>query len=384
MKKLLCLLLCLLLLPIFALAEEAPGPLTLAEIEQFDQALLAQAIKDKLEPFAAEGGFMVRGENYELLLAGEDLSADSLVLSAALVWAGPPHEGEAVLEGPRGSQPGMLSEQLLPLFLNDNPYLAGRQDGAVLYIAGELPAATMTGQVFRDGQQLQLVEYKVYYQAGDGVAQAGLQFTLEQGFVTAMRSFIIKEALGQQEAGEQLAALRDLQEQTAYVAFGDKDGSQLAREDFDLGGLDFFDSDLAAATTLLGQPDNQETLDNSDGSQLLVCQWQGLEAVFTRKGEATKLERITVNGGSYEGPRGLQLGDTLAQVLPRFDQSAQPGAQGGALYGQADKQEPPFGLMVVSQEGTQLYYAIAAQSGKAALILEFVDDVLVAMSLSYL
>jgi len=39
---------------------------------------------------------------------------------------------------------------------------------------------------------------------------------------------------------------------------------------------------------------------------------------------------------------------------------------------------------VVNPESTLLYYAIDTQAGKAALILEFVDDLLVNMTLTYL
>ena len=384
MKRFAVLLFCvsLLLVP-QALAQEAPEPMKLAEIEQFNQALLERAIKEELPPFAAEGGFVVRGVDYELLLAGEDVSGDSLVISAALLGLGQEEEGGEPA-GPRTSVPGMKAEDLIALYPNDNPYLAGRQDSAALYIAGELPAAVSTGFLLRDGQALQLVEYDVYYQAGEGVVRTGIQYTVEQGFVTAVRSFISMEPLSQQAAADELANLRALQEQNEYIAFGDRDGSRLTREDLVLSGLDFFDADYEAAVNVLGAPSNEERLDDSDGGKLIICQWPGMEAVFTQAEGTQRAQRLTVNGGTYEGPRGLRLGDTLAQAISRFEHAGELRDNGSALYGDALNQVPPYGLMVTGTESTLLYYAIDAQAGKAGLIMEFVDDLMVSMTLTYL
>ncbi len=383
MKRFICLLAGLLLaLPLLPLAEAAPEPLRLAEIEQFNQMLLERAVAEGQETFPGEGGYLVRGEEYELLLAGEDVSADSVVLSAAL-GGGHEENGEKTWEGPRGSRPDMLVEELLALFLNDNPNLSGRADSAALYIAGELPAATHTGFILRDGRRVQLVEYDVYYQAEQGVVRAGIQFTVEQGFVSFIRSFASPQALSQEEAGQELAKLRELQEQHAYIALGVKDGSQLAREDFVLGGLDFFDASPEAAKALLGPAVDEQSLEDSDGGKLLVLQWEGYEAVFSLRAEGSLAQRLQVFGGAFEGPRGLRLGDTLAQAISRFEHTGD-AAQPGALYGDAQGQVPPYGLLVQSDDSSLLYYVIEAQAGKAALMLEFVDDLLVSMTLTYL
>ena len=384
MKRFISLLACLLLaLPALGVAELSGEPLRLAEIEQFNQLLLERAVAEGQDTFPGEGGHLVRGEDYELLLAGPDVSADSLVLAATLGGGHAEHDAP-VFEGPRGSRPDMLVEQLLALFLNDNPALAGRVDSAVLYIAGELPAATHTGFILRDGAQVQLVEYDIYYQTGQGVAQAGIQFTAENGFVTFIRSFLSPEVLSQEEAGQALASLRTLQEQHSYIALGEKDGSQFSREDCVLGGLDFFDINPEGAKVVLGPPTVEQTLADSDGGQLQVLQWEGFEAVFSLQAGQAHARRLVINGGAHEGPRGLRLGDTLAQAISRFEHSVQDADQPGVLYGDAQGQQPPYGLLVADAQGSLLYYAIAVQEGTAALILEFVDDLLVSMSISYL
>jgi len=376
----------MLALPGAVAEEEAPPmPLKLAEIEQFNQLLLERAVADGLPSFAGDGGFVVRGEGYELLLAGADVSSDSLVLSAALLWAGEHGEDEAALPltGPRDSQPGMSVEALLQLFPNDNDHLAGRRDSAVLYMDGELPAAVSAGFLLRDGQAVQLVEYDVYYQAGDGVVRAGIQYTVQENFVTALRSFVGKDALSQQAAAEELQKLGELQEETSYIAYADTLEGKLSREDMVLGGLDFFDTDYQAAVSILGEPANEERHQDGD-SEIITCQWPGLEAVFTLKEGVSRTMRLSVQEGLLEGPRGLRLEDTLAQALSRFPHGGVLGEAGGTLYGDAENQVPPYGLMRIEADSTLLYYAFEAEAGKAGLVLAFVDDALVSMTLTYL
>lgn len=381
---------CLLILPgAYAGEPEAEAaPLRLAEIEQFNQALLTRAVADGLPSFPAEGGHLVRGEGYELLLAGEDVSPDSLVLSAALLWAGEHGEDEGglagpVLAGPRDSKPGMSVETLMALFPNDNAFLAGRRDSAVLYMDGQLPAAVSAGFILRDGQVMQQVEYDVYHQAGEGVVRTGIQYTVEENFVTALRSFVAREAMGQQEAAEELQKLAALQEEHSYLAYTDTLEGKLSREDMVLNGLDFFDTDYQAAQLALGEPANEERHQDGD-REIISCQWPGLEAVFTLKDGVSRMARLSVKEGSFEGPRGLRLGDTLAQALSRFPHNGVLGESGGALYGDAENQVPPYGLMQIYEDSTLLYYAIEAGGGTAGLVLTFVDDALVAMTLTYL
>ncbi len=383
MKRLISLLLtAVLLLPfgLYALTEEAPAPLTLAEIEQFNQAVLAAALKDPPQARAEEGGFIAVGEGYELLLSTPDVSADSPVLGAALTHGG---HGEEMAKAPRGAEIGIDEGKLLALFRNDNPFLAGNRDSAVLYIAGELPAAVGAGFVLRDGQRLLLAEYDVYYQTGEGVSRAGLQFTLEGGYVTAVRSFASAQPLTQQEAAEALGALRETQEQNAYIAFTGQGAPPLSREDLVLSGLDFVDLTRQEAVRALGEPANEESAD-SGTAKLVTLQWPGLEAVFRTEGEKESALRLSMSDGQGEGPRGLRIGDTLAQAISRFEHGETLPEEGGALYGDAEGQVPPFGALVRGPGADQLYYVAEVEGGKAALILDFIDDLLVNMTLTYL
>jgi hypothetical protein len=286
-------------------------------------------------------------------------------------------------KAPRGAELGIDEGKLLALFRNDNPFLAGNRDSAVLYIAGELPAAVGAGFVLRDGQRLLLAEYDVYYQTGEGVSRAGLQFTLEGGYVTAVRSFASAQPLTQQEAAEALGALRETQEQNAYIAFTGQGAPPLSREDLVLSGLDFVDLTRQEAVRALGEPANEESAD-SGTAKLVTLQWPGLEAVFRTEGEKESALRLSMSDGQGEGPRGLRIGDTLAQAISRFEHGETLPEEGGALYGDAEGQVPPFGALVRGPGADQLYYVAEVEGGKAALILDFIDDLLVNMTLTYL
>jgi hypothetical protein len=384
LRTLLIALLCLMIsLPAFAgqNAAQAETPLTLAEVEQFNQQLLEKAIADELETFQTEEGYLARGNMYEVLLGSPDIAPDSLVFSSALVYYGASNQE---LSGPRGSKTEMALGDLLALFANDNPDLTGTPQTAVLYIRGALPAAVHTGFILRDGQKILLVEYNVYYQAGEGVSRAGIQYTVEDEKITAARSFVSRETLSQAEAQEEIDLLLALQEKGDYRAYVSQGGTPLDREDLTLAGLDFLDTAPDIAKAVLGAPVFEDRADNSDGSVLITQQWPGMEAVFQQQDAEVKVYRLTATDAQYEGPRGIKTGNTLAQVIGRFEHGSHLPQIGGTLYGDAENQNPPYGLMISGLEGVQLYYVLAIDEVKVGLLLDFVDDVLVSMSITYL
>ncbi|MDD4081092.1 MAG: hypothetical protein PHP02_06730 [Eubacteriales bacterium] len=381
MKRLTALLTALLLfLSGLAIAEASPGALTLAEIESFNAAILEKAVADEPTLRKAGDAWVALGQGYELTLSSEDISADSVVLGAAVTLeAG--QDGQ--LLGPRGVTADSSLEDLLKAYPNDNPYLAGNQDSAVLYISGELPAAVYTGFVVRDGQTLSLVEYNVYHQVDGGVARAGMQYTISEGRVRAIRSFFSQVPLSQTEAQEAIGRLASLQEENSVVMNLGQPGSPLEREDMEIGGLDFFDLTPETAQAILGAPEHEDEAKISGGS-LLTLQWPGVEAVFSLEdgGKAARAERITINSGSFDGPRGLRLGQSLAQAISLFAHGDQLPVEGGSLYGQG--QTPPYGAMVSGSGYVTLYYVIDSDNGSAGLVLTFMDDKLAVMSLTYL
>ena len=109
-----------------------------------------------------------------------------------------------------------------------------------------------------------------------------------------------------------------------------------------------------------------------------------LEAVFRQKDGASAPFASQRRAKVSLKPARAAAGDTLAQALSRFEHSGTLDEDGGALYGDAQNQQAPYGLMRINPENTMLYYAIATETGKAGLVMEFVDDILVSMSLTTL
>jgi hypothetical protein len=211
-----------------------------------------------------------------------------------------------------------------------------------------------------------------------------MQFTLEDGALSAVRSFVSPETLSQEEARGEISKLQALQEESGYIAYGTKENGPLTREDMVIAGLDFFDLTQEGAVLAFGEAANREEANNSDDSQFITLQWPEAEAVFQKAGEDERALRVTLSGGMAEGPRGLRLGDTLAQAISRFDHGEELPQDGGALYGDAANQVPPYGAMVQGADRVLLYYVISSGDEDAALILTFMDDRLIDMTLAYL
>ncbi|HSK69982.1 MAG TPA: hypothetical protein VLA21_12035, partial [Candidatus Limnocylindria bacterium] len=304
-----------LLLATGAFAQEGPGPLTLAEIEQFTQALLLRAIADGLTPTEQDGVYAARGNGYEVLLASPDLSRDTQVLGAAVSDAAEEGEESAL---PRGIDVGMPAGALLALFPGDNPGLAGTRGAAVLYIRGALPGGAQAGFVVRDGQEPLLIEFDVYSAVPGGVARAGMQFTLEDGALAAARAFADAAPLSMEEAAAELEALSALQEEAGYADLAGDEALPLSREDMVLAGVDFFEADAAGLSAALGAPGSSDAAKDSDGAELVTLQWDGVEAVLRRMGGDERAVRLTVTGRRFDGPRGIRVGDTLATAIGRF------------------------------------------------------------------
>jgi hypothetical protein len=209
-----------------------------------------------------------------------------------------------------------------------------------------------------------------------------MQFTLTGGAVSAARSFLDAQPITQAQAQGEIDALAALQEEASYSAYPQERALPLSREDLVLFGADFFEATQANLLALLGDPQATETAKDSDGAELLTLQWEGAEAVLRVTPGGERCVRLSATGTALEGPRGLRVGDTLAQAVGRFEHGDTLPEGAGALYG--DPAQPPYGMLVGDGDDVTLYYAIPAEWGTAALMLRFLGDVLVSMDVSYL
>ncbi len=382
MKRMLVIMMVLsLLTAASALAGEQARPLSVEELNGFTQGLIARAISDKAVVESTPEGLAARGDGYTLYLTSEDLSTDSSLAGAALT--GDVHDTEP-LAGPRGLRAGSGLADVMAAYPNDNPVLAGTLTSAVLYISGTLPEPVHTGLITRDGQLVKLVEHSVYQGIDAGVMRIGLQYTIENDQVTAIRYFGGGDLLSLQEAQEDLQALALLQEENSYFAYDTKDPSPLAREDLMVAGLDFIELTPEAAAALLGEAVYEERVKDSNGDELRTMQWDSLTVTFVydKDGQFKGADRVILTGTDVEGPRGLRIGTALSDAVSRFAGGDIDTAQGGTLYGDADKQVPPYGRLIVDANTAQLYYALAHEGRTILLSSEFIDGALAALSLS--
>lgn len=383
MKRLICLVAALLLaLPLAALPEVPAAPLTMEELNAWTKEMLARAMEDKLETVETAAGFEAQGEGYTLYLAYDDISADSVLLGVLL------QRGEEVaLPGPRGTYVGQSVNDLLAAFPNDNPYLAGTQEAAVLYISGSLPTPVVTGILRRSGQTVLLVEHELYYLADNGVDRAGVQYTLDENGVAAIRYYAASQAQPLEDAQAALTELSDLQEQNAYFAFDTANPDPLQAEDLLIAGLHFGGLTLETATAALGAPVHTESVKDVSGDEIRTAQWDGVEIafLFNSKGEAVSVDRMTLTG-NHEGPRGISVGEPIAVVLSRLPYDGTEVPEGDTvLYGDAEGQVPPYGRLTVEGRDAQVYYALDLGQGKAVLMtLVFVSGTLAELTIARL
>ncbi|MHC1786822.1 MAG: hypothetical protein AB9880_07165 [Christensenellales bacterium] len=383
MKRIFSLLMVLALLAALSvLAEAQPEPLKAAELTAFAQGLIDRALREGAGVEATDDGYVAEGEGYALYLTSKDLSQDSVLSGASLGMDALHADG---LVGPRGIGVTATLQEVLAAYPNDNPVLAGTMNGAVLYVSGTLPGPVQVGQLTRDGQAISLIEYSVYEPAGEGFMRLGLQYTLDNDAVIAIRFFGGGEVLSQEEARANLEAAVSLQEESGYFAFDTWSPGMLAREDLSVAGLDFLDLTPEAAVSSLGEVVHEEKVKDSTGEELRLMQWDGIEVsfVYGADGSFRGTDRISVTVPGIDGPRGLRVGTRLSAALSRFQHDEALTGLTQTLYGQADQQLAPYGLLIVQGQEAQLYYALKLEERSILFSCQFIDEVLVEMSLTH-
>ena len=379
MKKLLVFILVLaLMIPAAAENSAAPKPLEVEELNAWTQSLLERAISDKLQVLDTPEGLQAHGRGYSVFPASRDLSPDTLLLGAVI-------DGESIgvqgLTGPRVSLVTQAVEAILAAFPNDNPSLMGSEEAAVLYLRGAFPQPVLTGMVYRDGQNITLVEFAIFTPNTHSVDRSGIHFTAQDGFITAIRYFGA-ESVPMAEATQHLNDLAALQEEKAYFSFDTSNPSQMQREDLVFGVLDFLDLDPITAVGVFGEPVATETAEDSNGDRIEIVQWEPLNITFIydKDGNFLRAQQATVHG-MLEGPRGLRLGEGMLKVLYRFfNESETLNTAQVALYGDTENTREPYGVLLQDEGTGTLHYSVPMGEGSVLFSCLFLDEELVEMS----
>lgn len=372
MKSLLCMLLALLLLtPCMALAEETDADtLQLAELTDWAaryhaRALNAEPLNDPAASFTSDG--------YEFIYDFATLYGDTPVMSAdtelsAVVIT------SASEEGPRGTMVDDSMQVVLSAYYHENPQLLGSHEFAVLYLMEMLPESARWGQVQRDGQRVQTIQYAVHEQlpaGGDGYCDAGVIYTLQEGIVSAIRVYGLNSRISLDEVQGALMRLSAIQGDESYrqVPFS-YDGAELAMfggEDLVMAGFDFAVLTPETAEICLGKPMDDLWMEDGENGYIRTLTFDGCEITFLydQNKENPAVYMLLMNEEGLEGPRAVRVGDTFPEVFNRFrnGEGAFDGDAREMLYG--TEEEGTFGVAEYGADASAtLRYGLVLEDGR--------------------
>ena len=376
--------LAMLLVPYASLAQEnSPSTLAIQETSEWCQKLLERAINEHTPADETIDGLAVIGKGYTLFPLEKTLSKDMFLNGAVVDLEATNIEG---LEGPRNTRIGDSVEAVLAAFANDNPSLQGTPDQAVLYIRGSYPETLETGIVIRNGQSVNVAEYCVYSPQGAGYTVHGLQYTFESSKVSAIRFFTQSDITGA-DVENFLSNLSAVQEESSYSSYQTIDPEMMLREDLTFAGLDYPDLTPETAKELLGEPVSSETITDSNGNKIITNQWENVTIAFAydQNGNYVRPDHMTVNGGMDEGPRGIRIGEELSDIMARFkNDSGMTKGDKVYLYGNADTQQPPYGMLIQNGDTYNLMYAVQLEDHAILFSGYFINNQLVEYSMKHL
>lgn len=366
MKKIIALLLALLMMGGFSLAEtltdESPVP-TYEELQIYLNDLRAKTLESSIEiEFTEEGDVLATGAEGMLVIADNTLTENTAVLGALL--------GSSAF-CPRGLMVGDSLQTLLAAYPNENPDLRGNYNDATLYISGSMPEVAL-GWILRDGQRVTMVSHRIYHWTADGVIACGVSYQIEYDTIMNIAVFGMDNRIEESAALQEIADAAEIQEAAGYFAYPkSEDGSTLTpfvREDLSFGNLDFLDLTPEMAQEALGSSPVDEWIQDSTGDYLRVRQWDGISIYFNYDSakKFRKVNSLTINNDTLEGPRGVRIGDSMESVMYRFTHGQGGTVDTGiALYG--DGLNAPYGILAYGETTATINYAL--DLGEDGLVL---------------
>lgn len=379
MKKMLCLLLALLLCPLTVPAEEsAADVLTYKELTDWaegyiERAMNAVPLNDPAQSLTAEG--------YEHVFDFATLYADAPIISAdtavsAVVLTGDDEKDH------RGLTVNSDLASVLAAYYSENAELAGSRETAVLYAMDRLPEAAMWGQVNRDGQRVQTVQYGVHEQlpsGGEGYSDAGVIYTMVENRVAAIRVYGLDSRIPMDVVNDVMynvlvAALAEDYVQVPFSYVG-AELTAFGAEDLTFSGMDFLSLDGEKAIALLGAPMSDRWMENGDLGWIRVLTYGDCELTYLYNADRSQCEiyMLAITADGLEGPRGVRCGDTFSSVYNRFRNGEGAYQEDGTevLYG--DESQGAFGKAEYGFDASAtLRYGFPLEDGrKVVLKLEF-------------
>jgi hypothetical protein len=381
----LILILALMSMPIAGMASDTDvGGLTMEEISGWASKMLDLARKSK--PLSSGPQAKETEDGYEVVYDFATLYLDTPELNDNSVCNAITVTAEDV-ECPRGIGVSDTQQVLLEAYADENPTLLGSEDFAVLYLSDSLPEEALWGWIQRDGQQVQAVQYAVHEcLLEDKYTDCGLLYSLNDGYITAIRAYGLSVSVSQAKVEETIAGVMAIQQDQTYFNYPQSsigtDLTPFEREDLIFPGLDFLSLTPEAAVDSLGTFDTESWVQDDNGEWMRIIQWPMAEITFAYSSDKVfkRVDTLYVSQRGFEGPRGVQVGDSFSSVLMRFRHSEGEfnGVTTEVLYG--DGQTPPFGLAEYEETTATLHYACPIEAGgdikTVTLHMIFVDTIL--------
>ncbi len=267
-------------------------------------------------------------------------------------------------------------KDLLASFYSENEKLSGDYEHAVLYVFDSLPEYAAWAWVSRDGQRITSVQYSVHDQLEDGsYSDIGLMYNIESDTVDRIRLYGASASISLADVQATLALVERSARDRSYSAVASSyDGLTLTpfgESDLVFSGIDFLHTTPEEAVRLLGEPIEDTTMDDSDGSRMRRMDFGVCEIFFRTASNSTQpvIASVTVSSDTFEGPRSLRIGDDFSSVLTRFRFGEGEYADNReVLYG--DLNSGNYGLSEYGDDASAvLRYHTVAQDGTPVLLM---------------
>ncbi len=375
MKKMLCLLLAVALLPVLALAEESTaGPLSYQELTDWAEGYLARAMA--AEPINDPAASLTT-EGYEFVYDFATIYADTPDMSSDTAINAIVLQSDTE-SGPRSINVNSAMSEVLAAYYNENPDLTGTKDTAVLYTINLLPASAAWGQVMRDGQRVQTIHYGVHEQmatGGEGCTDAGVIYTMLENRVSTLRVYGLNSRVAPEKVAELMNELTYAAQEASYkqvpFSYNGLELSPFAQDDLAFSGVDFLALTPETAAAALGEPRMDTWMEDGDAGFTRTQVYDGFELTYEydKNKENCRVYMLLITKDGMEGPRGVRCGDAFSSVYNRFRNGEGEYGDDGVemLYGENGK--GAFGKATYGGDASaSLRYAFDLQDGRQVVL----------------
>ena len=376
LKRMLCLMLALILCCASAMAaEDESSALTLDELNAWVAGYKARAMESAPynNPAAAESysedGYEFIYDFATLYMDRPEMTAESVVRALVIT--------SSLEEGPRGTRVDDFSSDVLNAFYCENEQLAGDRSFAALYLSDAMPSGARWAWVQRDGQRLQAIQYAVHEQlatGGDGYTDAGLVYTIQDDFVSAIRAYGLDARVPEETVHANISSVKEVAAAGSYHQVplsyaGEMD--VFGREDLVFSGVDFLTITPESAMAALGSPLEDLWVQDDNGEHLRTMEFAACTVTFiydAQKQHAVPY-MLMISRDGMEGPRAVRVGDTFASVMNRFrhGEGQFDGVSSESLYGTVGGAQWGAAEYGANADAT-LRYAVQAEDGRTVVL----------------